>query len=154
MSAAEIILAILTGVAGAALVVWLNNRRPPVVVTPPPVHDDRPTMAEFTTALAALERSQEATLAAIAQQALASQEHLERVVTKIVMPAAPETPNPDPAPWEGTFDPEDPAMLPTREPSDDWISDGAMVDPFAPPPGAPLPPPPGIQPPDTFGGGA
>lgn len=152
MSTFEFFLSTLTLTAGAALVVWLITRRP----TPPPpapvVHDDRPTMAEFTTALAALERSQEATLAAIAQQALASQEHLERVVTKIVMPAAPETPTPDPAPWEGTFDPEDPALLPTREPSDDWISDNAMADPFAPPPGLPLPPMPGVQPPDTFGG--
>lgn len=152
MSAAEIILAILTGVAGAALVIWLNNRRPPVVVTPPPVHDDRPTMAEFTTALAALERSQEATLAAIASQSLASQEHLERVVTKIVMPSGPATPAEDAAPWEGTLDPEDPTIIPGREASDDWISDDALVDPFAPPAGLPLPPMPGVQPPDTFGG--
>ena len=143
---------IVTIVAGVALVEWLLQRRP--AQSPPPIvqQDDRPTMTEFTSALAALERSQEATLAAIASQSLASQEHLERVVTKIVMPSGPATPAEDAAPWEGTLDPEDPTIIPGREASDDWISDDALVDPFAPPAGLPLPPMPGVQPPDNFGG--
>lgn len=152
MSTYEIFLSIVTVTAGISLVVWLITRRPPPPPAPSPVHDDRPTMAEFTTALAALERSQAATLAAIASQSLASQEHLERVVTKIVMPSGPATPAEDAAPWEGTLDPEDPTIIPGREASDDWISDDALVDPFAPPAGLPLPPMPGVQPPDNFGG--
>lgn len=152
MSLVEILLTILTAAAGIALVEWMIASRRRTDPTPPLVHDDRPTMAEFTTALAALERSQEATLAAIASQSLASQEHLERVVTKIVMPSGPATPAEDAAPWEGTLDPEDPTIIPGREASDDWISDDALVDPFAPPAGLPLPPMPGVQPPDTFGG--
>lgn len=152
MSLVEILLTILTAAAGIALVEWMIASRRRTDPTPPLVHDDRPTMAEFTTALAALERSQEATLAAITSQAVAHQEHLERVVTKIVMPSGPATPAEDAAPWEGTLDPEDPTIIPGREASDDWISDDALVDPFAPPAGLPLPPMPGVQPPDTFGG--
>ncbi len=149
MSTYEIFLSIVTVTAGVILVVYLVTHRP----TPPPpapVHDDRPTLSEFTAALAALERAQEATLLAIKSMSSESQEHLERVVTKIVMPA-PVEPTSDPTPWEGAFEPEDPTVLPTREASDAWISDDALVDPFAPPPGLPLPPMPGVQPPDNFG---
>lgn len=150
MTPLEILLTIITVIGGAGLVAWLVARRPPATPIHDVVHDDRPTIAEFTTALSALERSQSAALEAITRETHAGREHVEAIVTQLVNP--PSTPVQDrPDVWEGQLDPEvvDDVI---REASDAWIGDDEIVDPFTPPAGLPLPPMPGVQPPDNFGG--
>lgn len=138
----EAILVVLTVLAGIALVEWLLARRKAEPVLPP-VADDRPTMTEFTAALAALERSQQATLSAITEESDRGRAHVEAIVTQLTGPATP-------AATESVTEPEPDTQLPgpMREASDEWITDDAMVDPFAPPAGLPLPPMPGVMPPD------
>lgn len=138
----EAILVVLTVLAGIALVEWLLARRKAEPVLPP-VADDRPTMTEFTAALAALERSQQATLSAITEESDRGRAHVEAIVTQLTGPATP-------AATESVTEPEPDTQLPgpVREASDEWISDDELVDPFAPPAGLPLPPMPGVMPPD------
>lgn len=142
MTLTEAILVVLTVLAGIALVEWLLARRKAEPVLPP-VADDRPTMTEFTAALAALERSQQATLSAITEESDRGRAHVEAIVTQLTGPATP-------AATESVTEPEPDTQLPgpVREASDEWISDDDLVDPFAPPAGLPLPPMPGVMPPD------
>lgn len=142
MTLTEAILVVLTVLAGIALVEWLLARRKAEPVLPP-VADDRPTMTEFTAALAALERSQQATLSAITEESDRGRAHVEAIVTQLTGPATP-------AATESVTEPEPDTQLPgpVREASDEWISDDELVDPFAPPAGLPLPPMPGVMPPD------
>ena len=142
MTLTEAILVVLTVLAGIALVEWLLARRKAEPVLPP-VADDRPTMTEFTAALAALERSQQATLSAITEESDRGRAHVEAIVTQLTGPATP-------AATESVTEPEPDTQLPgpTFEASDTWIPDDAIVDPFAPPAGLPLPPMPGVMPPD------
>lgn len=134
---------IVTIVAGVALVEWLLQRRP--AQSPPPIvqQDDRPTMTEFTSALAALERSQQSALAAITSESEAARSHVEAIVTQLTGPSTPASPDPGPEP-----EPDNEPIVPGREASDEWISDDDVLDPFAPPPGVVLPPMPGVMPPD------
>lgn len=143
MSTYEIFLSIVTVTAGISLVVWLITRRPPPPPAPSPVHDDRPTMTEFTAALAAFERSQQATLSAITEESDRGRAHVEAIVTQLTGPITPPAPGSITEP-----EPDTPIDGPTLEASDAWISDDELVDPFAPPPGLPLPPMPGVMPPD------
>lgn len=140
----EAILVVLTVLAGIALVEWLLARRKAEPVLPP-VADDRPTMTEFTAALAALERSQQATLSAITEESQQGRAHVEAIVTQLTGPATP-------AATESVTEPEPDTQLPgpVREASDEWINDDELVDPFAPPPGVVLPPMPGVMPPDDL----
>ena len=142
MTLTEAILVVLTVLAGIALVEWLIARRKAEPVLPP-AHDDRPTMTEFTAALAALERSQQATLSAITEESHAGRAHVEAIVTQLTGPSTPASPDPGPEP-----EPDNEPIAPGREASDEWISDDELVDPFAPPPGVVLPPMPGVMPPD------
>ena len=142
MTLTEAILVVLTVLAGIALVEWLLARRKAEPVLPP-VADDRPTMTEFTAALAALERSQQATLSAITEESHAGRAHVEAIVTQLTGPATPAATDPGPEP-----EPDNEPIAPGREASDEWISDDELVDPFAPPPGVVLPPMPGVMPPD------
>lgn len=134
---------IVTIVAGIALVEWLVGRRP--AQSPPPIvqQDDRPTMTEFTSALAALERSQQSALAAITSESEAARSHVEAIVTQLTGPSTPASPDTGPEP-----EPDNEPIVPGREASDEWISDDDVLDPFAPPPGVVLPPMPGVMPPD------
>jgi hypothetical protein len=134
---------IVTIVAGIALVEWLVGRRP--TQSPPPIvqQDDRPTMTEFTSALAALERSQQSALEAITSESEAARSHVEAIVTQLTGPATPASPDSAVEP-----EPDNEPIVPGREASDEWISDDELVDPFAPPPGVVLPPMPGVMPPD------
>lgn len=144
MTLTEAILVVLTVLAGIALVEWLLARRKAEPVLPP-VADDRPTMTEFTAALAALERSQQATLSAITEESQQGRAHVEAIVTQLTGPATP-------AATESVTEPEPDTQLPgpVREASDEWINDDELVDPFAPPPGVVLPPMPGVMPPDDL----
>lgn len=138
---------IVTIVAGVALVEWLVGRRP--AQSPPPIvqQDDRPTMTEFTSALAALERSQQSALevitTALTTESDRGRAHVEAIVTQLTGPSTPATPDPGPEP-----EPDNEPIVPGREASDEWISDDDVLDPFAPPPGVVLPPMPGVMPPD------
>lgn len=134
---------IVTIVVGVALVEWLLQRR--LAQSPPPIvqQDDRPTMTEFTSALAALERSQQSALAAITSESEAARSHVEAIVTQLTGPSTPASPEPAIEP-----EPDNEPIVPGREASDEWISDDDLVDPFAPPPGVVLPPMPGVMPPD------
>lgn len=134
---------IVTIVAGVALVEWLLQRRS--AQSPPPIvqQDDRPTMTEFTSALAALERSQQSALAAITSESEAARSHVEAIVTQLTGPSTPASPDSAVEP-----EPDNEPIVPGREASDEWISDDDVLDPFAPPPGVVLPPMPGVMPPD------
>ena len=136
---------IVTILAGIALIEFILPRRQSTPPPPPPVPfaDDRPTMTEFTAALAALERSQQATLNAITEESDRGRAHVEAIVTQLTGPATPAATDPGPEP-----EPDNEPIAPGREASDEWISDDELVDPFAPPPGVVLPPMPGVMPPD------
>jgi len=142
----EAFLVALTVLAGCGILAYAISRV--IAATPPPpvpFADDRPTMTEFTAALAALERSQQATLNAITEESDRGRAHVEAIVTQLTGPTTP-------AATESVTEPEPDTQLegPMREASDEWINDDELVDPFAPPPGVVLPPMPGVMPPDDL----
>ncbi len=147
MSPLEFILVIITLLAGSALSGYLISRRPTPPPPPVPFADDRPTMTEFTSALAALERSQQSALevitTALTTESDRGRAHVEAIVTQLTGPSTPASPDSAVEP-----EPDNEPIVPGRDASDEWISDDELVDPFAPPPGVVLPPMPGVMPPD------
>lgn len=144
MTLTEAFLVALTVLAGCGILAYAISRV--IAATPPPpvpFADDRPTMTEFTAALAALERSQQSALSAITSESEAARSHVEAIVTQLTGPATPASPDSAVEP-----EPDNEPIVPGREASDEWISDDELVDPFAPPPGVVLPPMPGVMPPD------
>lgn len=148
MTTLEFILAGITLLAGLTLA-WvlfvLPRTQPPPPPDPVPFADDRPSMTEFTAALDALARSQAAALHVIADESKAGRAHVEAIVTQLTGPPAPASPE-----SVTELEPDTQLEGPMREASDEWITDDAMVDPFAPPAGLPLPPMPGVMPPDDL----